>query len=200
MKKNLYKLPVLLLAISAWSCGQNQQEDKTLASTHPKLENQLAKDSVDLPTEDPENADTYQRYRITEEEYRNSGNYAVPNLYRGKLAALDENSDKDARAFRTALNEGMKQGVNFAGKYTVVTVGCGTSCQVHYVVDRENGKVLDKVQSSMGARYSADSRLFIINPTDSTVNYNECRNCTPEAYVFENGKFRKLEAKNQPAK
>ncbi len=183
---------LLLLALAAWSCGKTQDEDKTLASTHPKLEKQLSRDSIELPTDNLENASIYDRYRITEQEYYNSGDYAVPNMYRGKLAALDDKSHTEAATFKTALTEGLKQGVNFAGKYTVVTVGCGTSCQVHYVVDRENGKVLDKVQSSMGARYSPDSRLFIINPTDTTVNYKECQNCMPQGFVFENGKFRKV--------
>ncbi|MFD2247784.1 hypothetical protein [Pontibacter ruber] len=194
MKKLLYCS--LLLSIALSGCQSGTEEDKSLASTHPELEEQLQKDSLKAPATTDENSEIYERYRITTEEYQRAGTHQVPTLYRGRLAPLDEGSHADARTFRTALRDGLKQGVNFAGKYTVVTVGCGTSCQVHYVVDRESGKVLDKVQSSLGAAYNPNSSLFIVNPPDSTINYTACAQCTPEAYVFENGRFRKLSSKN----
>ncbi|WP_299824657.1 hypothetical protein [uncultured Pontibacter sp.] len=190
-----YQTPHILLglALALSGCQQDAEKETTgsLAETHPKLEQQLARDSVSEPVTDGRNPDLYQRYRITMEEYENSGNYEVGNMYRGLLSPLDENSHSEAKTNKSAINEGLKQGVNFAGKYTVVTVGCGTDCQMHYVVDRENGKVLDKLQGSKGATYTPTSRLFILNPPDSTINYNNCSNCTPEAYIFEEGKFKK---------
>ncbi|MBF9254352.1 hypothetical protein I2I11_13685 [Pontibacter sp. 172403-2] len=189
MKKNLLK-HTLLLAFAATACQPNTDEGKTIASTHPELEKQLARDSVKTPISSNENPDLYDQYRITLQEYESSGNYAVTDMYSGRLSPLDEADNAEAHTYKTALNEGLKEGVNFAGKYTVVTIGCGTGCQTHYVVDRETGRVLDKVQSSIGAKYSPDSRLFIINPPDSAINYNECQDCAPRAYVFEDGKFR----------
>lgn len=191
MKPRLTYLIAIALAFAACQQDREKPEEGSLAETHPKLEKQLARDSVSQPITEGRNPDLYQRYRITMEEYQRSGVYDVGNMYRGRLSPLDERSHTDASTYRTSLREGMKQGVNFAGKYTVVTIGCGTNCQVHFVVDRENGKVLDKLQSSAGAKYSPGSRLFIINPPDSTINYQECTYCTPQAYVFENGKFRK---------
>jgi hypothetical protein len=114
-------------------------------------------------------------------------------MYAGRLSPLRDEENAEARKYKTAIAEGLKEGVNFAGKYTLVTVGCGTGCQTHYVVDRETGKVLDKVQSSMGARFKPNSRLLIVNPPDSTVNYAECHDCAPQVYVFENGKFKQVE-------
>ncbi|WP_439882483.1 hypothetical protein ACSX1A_04805 [Pontibacter sp. MBLB2868] len=192
MMRTIIKPCLLLLPMAFFSCRQDTEDQGKIADTHPKLEKQLEKRPVKMPVSGNENPELYDRYRITMEDYHKSGDYNVTNIYRGRLAPLDENSHTDARTFRTALQEGMKNGINFAGKYTVVTVGCGTACQVHYVVSRENGKVLDKLQSSIGAKYSANSRLFIINPPDSTINYKECNYCTPEAYVFEEGKFKKL--------
>ncbi|CAM3520966.1 hypothetical protein POKO110462_07010 [Pontibacter korlensis] len=188
-----YKLSPLLLLVplSIISCQQDTQKDNGLAGTHPELAEDLAEDSMTVPYND--SSDLYNRYRISTEQYMNSGDYGVGNMYRGNLAPLDEKSHEDARTYRSMLRQGLEEGVNFAGKYTVVSIGCGTSCQQHFVVDRESGKVLDKVQSSMGAKYSTNSRVLIVNPPDSAVNYNECNYCTPEAYVFENGKFRKLE-------
>ncbi|MEJ8803784.1 hypothetical protein [Pontibacter sp. H249] len=185
---------LLILSLTLASCQQENEGAKegNLAETHPKLEEQLENRTVSEPITEGRNPDLYQRYRITMDEYQNSRAYDVGNMYRGRLAPLDEKSHTDAATYRTALREGMKQGVNFAGKYTVVTIGCGTSCQRHYVINRENGKILDEMQSSVGAKYNANSHLFIVNPPDSTINYQECSNCTPEAYTFENGKFRKV--------
>ncbi|GAB3527435.1 hypothetical protein GCM10027443_04010 [Pontibacter brevis] len=190
-KSKSAKLLFFLLSLTIVSCQSNTEEG-SIASTHPELAKQLEKDSVTMPISDNQNPDLYQRYRITMEEYERSGRYDVGDMYRGRLAPLDESSHADTRTYRRALREGLEAGINFAGRYTVVTVGCGTSCQQHYVVDRENGKVLDKLQSSAGASYAPDSRLFIINPPDSTLNYNECRGCEPEAYIFEDDQFRKL--------
>ena len=164
----------------------------SIASTHPELVEELAEDTIPMPISNNQNSDLYQRYRITMEEYQRSGRFDVADMYSGRLAPLDEASLTDALTYRTALVEGLKGGVNFAGRYTVVTVDCGTSCQLHYVVDRETGKVLDKLQSSAGAKYTSESTLFIINPPDSSNAYGECQDCVPEAYVYENGHFRRL--------
>lgn len=190
-RKNLTKLTFLLCTLAIISC-QSDTEEGTIASTHPELAEQLAEDSVTMPISDNQNPDLYQRYRITMEEYVSSGQHDVGDIYRGRLAPLEETSLTDTRTHRSAILEGLQEGVNFAGKYTVVTVGCGTNCQLHYVVDRETGKVMDKLQSSVGAKYSADSRLFIINPPDPTVNYEGCPECSPKAYIFDNGQFQQL--------
>ena len=192
MYKNLKYPLLLLLATIVLACDSNT-EDKSIGSTHPKLEKQLARDTANLSMRNEENEDLYERYRITTEEYEKSGDYAVGNMYRGRLAPVDEASHTDARTFKSALRDGLAKGVNFAGKYTVVTVGCGTACQQHFIVDRETGKITDKVQGSAGVKYSSNSRIFILNPPDATINYKECQNCTPQAYELVNGKLKKLD-------
>lgn len=194
MQKNtrFYFLLTLVLIPLAFGCQQKTEEEKTIASTHPKLEQRLKVDSVRTPISSGENPDMYQRYRLRMDAYQTDEAYRVDEQYKSTLAPLDESSHPDAAKFRSALQSGLQKGVNFAGQYTVVTVGCGTTCQEHYVVDRSSGKVLDKVQSSTGARYTPDSRIFIVNPPDSTLNYIDCPYCEPAAYVFENDKFRKL--------
>ncbi|MBC5992060.1 hypothetical protein [Pontibacter cellulosilyticus] len=188
----LSKVYLLAVALAFAACQQDTErnEEGSLAETHPKLEKQLDNKSVSEPITEGRNPELYQRYRITMEEYQSSGNYVVGDIYRGRLAPLDAKSQSEISTQSNALNEGLKQGVNFAGKYTVVTVNCGTNCRMHYVIDRENGKIADKLQSSHGAKYSPDSRLFIINPPDPNINYQDCDNCAPEAYIFENGNFK----------
>jgi len=193
MNKHLFTHGLLALPLLFTGCQSGSEEDRTIASTHPKLEKQLTHDSVPTPISSNQNPALYDQYRITMEEYAGNGAYTVGSMYRGPLAPLDEASHAEARRYRTALRQGMEVGINFAGKYTLVSIGCGTSCQQHFVIDRETGKVLDKVQSSLGARYSADSRLLVINPPDSTIDYAACRYCTPEAYTLEKGKFRKID-------
>lgn len=184
----LYILPFL----GIFSCQSGSDEGKTIASTHPKLEEQLAKDSLTIPAESGKDTALYSRYRITQDEYQNNTQYAVGEIYSGKTAVLDVASHKDAAQFKTELQAGLAKGVNFAGKYAVVSINCGTNCHTHYVMDAQSGKVLDRIQSTYGAAFTKNSRVFTINPTDYAIDYTNCTDCQPETLVFENGKFVKL--------
>lgn len=191
------KSKYLLLSIITFlfiSCSSGNEEDKSIASTHPKLEEQLEEDSLTTPVNwaKPNHDDLYQRYRITMEEYESDGTYSVQQTYQGNMPRLDEGSHPDAGTFRSSFSDGLRDGINFAGKYTVITADCGPNCQQHFIVNRETGKITESVQSSIGAKYSANSRIFIVNPPDSTLDYSNCTNCMPEAYVMENNKLRKL--------
>jgi hypothetical protein len=66
--------------------------------------------------------------------------YAAP-VYKGKRAPLNLRSAKNANTFRTRLREGAKEGVNFAGHYTLVQWGCGTGCLDVGVIDVKTGTV-----------------------------------------------------------
>lgn len=47
----------------------------------------------------------------------------------------------EAHQFRTAIAKGATAGVNFAGRYTIVGWGCGSSCLDWAVVDSQTGRV-----------------------------------------------------------
>ncbi len=65
--------------------------------------------------------------------------YSAP-LWRGKKAPLNLGSHPLARKFRTLIREQMRDaGVNFAGHYTLASMGCGTGCSITAIVDRRNG-------------------------------------------------------------
>jgi len=66
--------------------------------------------------------------------------YPAP-VYKGRPATLKLNGSKEARNFRTQLREGAKQGVNFAGHYTVASWGCGTACLQVALIDAKTGAV-----------------------------------------------------------
>lgn len=113
--------------------------------------------------------------------------HPVSETYTGTPAAVDLESHPQARQFRTRLTEGAKQGPNFAGRYTVVEWGCGTSCQQLAVIDARTGHVSDWLTTELGSDYRLDSRLFIKNP-----DIKECSQlewCKTEYYRLDSGKL-----------
>jgi len=102
----------------------------------------------------------------------------IPNL---KPAEVDLKSHQRAREYRTKLREGAAEGPNFAGHFTVVGWGCGTSCVQWAIVDAVTGTVYfppDEIRSIStvhldivkdepeshfyGLRFRLDSRLLMI--------------------------------------
>ncbi|PDT79782.1 hypothetical protein [Sinorhizobium sp. BJ1] len=60
---------------------------------------------------------------------------------KGKTVLPDfKKRDRDFNSFRTRIREGMKQGPNFAGHYSVIQFGCGTGCSGVVVADNQTGR------------------------------------------------------------
>ncbi|MEC4891419.1 MAG: hypothetical protein SAL07_03555 [Oscillatoria sp. PMC 1051.18] len=119
--------------------------------------------------------------------------YPASEVFTGNPAAVDLNSHPQARRFRTALQEGIKNGANFAGKYAVVTIGCGTSCQQIAIVDVSTGKVfMSEVGSELGVKHRLDSRLLVINPPENLENINLPEELKTQYFVWENNSLRSL--------
>jgi hypothetical protein len=67
-------------------------------------------------------------------------NYAVA-VWRGKVAPLNQRSHPLARKYRTLLSQQVRDaGVNFAGRYTLASVGCGTGCSITSIIDARTGR------------------------------------------------------------
>lgn len=95
-------------------------------------------------------------------------NYSATEKFSGTPAPVNLTSHPQARRFRTVLQQGAKQGPNFAGKYTVVTWGCGTSCQSVGIINAETGSVyMLKSPAEAGVKFQLDSRLLIVNPPEN---------------------------------
>lgn len=59
----------------------------------------------------------------------------------GKIAPLNQRSHPLARKYRTLMREQIKEaGVNFAGHYTLATVGCGAGCSITAIIDARTGR------------------------------------------------------------
>jgi hypothetical protein len=99
--------------------------------------------------------------------------FHVEHVYAGAPGKIDLSSDPTARQFPTNLREGIKQGVNFAGEFTIITWGCGTNCSQSAIVHTESGRVSGWFDSCGAEVYKRDSRLLIVNPTHEGDEVNE---------------------------
>lgn len=94
--------------------------------------------------------------------------FSVHDVFLGIPAIPDWGSNPDALTFRTRISEGAKNGPNFAGKYTVITWGCGTSCQASAIINSESGKIVAfGLLSARDIRYDLHSSLLIVNPKEN---------------------------------
>lgn len=83
----------------------------------------------------------------------------------GHLAPVNVRSHRFANRFRTVLRAAIKrQRINFAGKYTVTTIGSGNICYWAVIVDRLNGRAyVAPFNYRYGYMVKPDSRLFVID-------------------------------------
>lgn len=84
--------------------------------------------------------------------------YPVADIFRGNPVS-PRLETKQTRLFRTRLIKGAKEGPNFAGHYTAVVVGCGTSCETLYLVDAISVKVFYLPEIDMVRRIQISRNL-----------------------------------------
>lgn len=51
--------------------------------------------------------------------------------------------DRDYARYKTRISNEMRTGPNFAGRYAMVEIGCGTGCRFVFVGDVATGRVYD---------------------------------------------------------
>lgn len=111
-------------------------------------------------------------------------NYSIPLEIPVEHPKVDTKTTTTGRTYRTVLKNGIAAGANFAGHYTVVVWGCGSSCSSFAVVDLKTGQVIlpkgihsvtglhldNTVEQFLpegqhgywGYRYKLDSRLLVL--------------------------------------
>lgn len=107
--------------------------------------------------------------------------------------------DNAFRDYRTRLRDGVSAGVNFAGHYSFVTIGCGTSCRFAFVIDLRTGEVFDfpyggEEQYQMDLLYFQDSRMVRVRwkgDWDSST-------CTEKDLLVEGTRWRVLAERKLP--
>ena len=104
----------------------------------------------------------------------NESDYASPDTFHGKPAAVDLGSAPEARNFRTELTNASKKPADFAGFYVAASWGCGSPCQQWALIDLRDGKVyFAPFTTSLGGSYSINSRLFVADPSKAITEFRK---------------------------
>lgn len=85
--------------------------------------------------------------------------------------------DSGFRNFRTRIRNGLKMGPNLAGHFSLVEIGCGTSCRFAFVADAQTGQVFEfpyggEEQYELNLLYNLDSKL--VKATWADLDAGEC--------------------------
>lgn len=82
------------------------------------------------------------------------------------LPAINLKSNSLGTEYATRFSAANETAPNFGGKYSIVSWGCGSSCESGAIVNRETGQILGQIPvvAERGLLYEADSRLLVINP------------------------------------
>ncbi|AQT44817.1 hypothetical protein BBC0244_022940 [Bartonella apihabitans] len=139
---------------------------------------------------------------MTTAQAQKYSDYPASPIYTGKIAKPKLSSADGTATFKTRILEGVKQGVNYAGHYNVVVIGCGSSCTFAYVVNVKTGKIIDfplggEENYQMRLQYNSKSRLIkaVWNDTETTEN----KACVIEYLEINNDKFKKVSATRKPS-
>jgi hypothetical protein len=89
-----------------------------------------------------------------------------------------------AKEHATIIRKAVIGGANFAGHYTVVHWGCGTSCGVYVIVDERTGRVFEPPEISKGVDLGVAGPEF--RPDSTLMVVASCP--PPEAYGLKNCK------------
>jgi hypothetical protein len=126
--------------------------------------------------------------------------YPVP-VYSGAPASPDfVNSSASFRRFRTVIREGASRGVNFAGHYSVITIGCGTDCSSTLVVDDRSGAIFGfplggEDYYGLNLTYRADSLLIVAQWQDNQISPPDC---VQEDFLLAGTTFNVLHQRRSP--
>ena len=90
--------------------------------------------------------------------------YPVQPHFKGQAHPVDLDSHPEARRYRTVLREGAVVPPDFAGKYRVVSWGCGSPCKRIALIDLETGRVYFAPYTTLSHETRIDSALLVLNP------------------------------------
>lgn len=83
-------------------------------------------------------------------------------------------------------------GVNFAGRYVLTTIGCGTECQAIYLLNPMAGDYFVNLVAGHGFSFRPDSRLIILNSPEELEYYGSDEvpgRLRPQCMVYQGGSF-----------
>lgn len=192
---------ILSVCISTFSCTNNaksveiKKHQDNLPDTLTTTQSQGTPPHIDLIWE-IENLKLYGDTTIEEgkifyasikfEPFVGFEDFKVSDVDHNVYAPLKLSSHKSGNNFRTRLKDGYNSNMaNFAGHYSFVYWGCGSSCQSSLLIDRKTGRIYDAPGASLGYDFRIDSKMLIVNPPDSSGFYDNCFYCKPIIYIFD---------------
>jgi hypothetical protein len=123
------------------------------------------------------------------------------DVYAGRPAPMNLRSHRLARVYRTLLRQQQRQeGINFAGRYTLATVGCGTGCSITAIIDARDGRAYfprelegwtgivgdwDPAEGEDAWEWRADSRLLRVVGRPNVGRAEEERHGPSGVYHYE---------------
>lgn len=114
--------------------------------------------------------------------------FAVNAIHKGATRLPDfSGAQKAYRTYRTRIRNGMRQGPDFAGRYSVIQIGCGTGCSFVYIGNNSTGKVYDFLRGGdenvyLNLLYRIDSNLLVSQ-------WSDFKKCFIEYFYWSGDKF-----------
>lgn len=114
---------------------------------------------------------------------------AMPMLgSRPKPRIPDDNAELEYHA-PEVLRAAKEEDPNFAGRFIMMTWGCGTECQSHYMIDAATGDIYRAPKSRYGVETRIDSKLLVVNPEGPADGNGSWGPLTREFYVWSDNRF-----------
>lgn len=123
----------------------------------------------------------------------NASDFPVQGRFTGKTVFPDfKGRDREFNSFRARILEGMREGPNFAGHYTLIQIGCGAACSFAIVADNQTGRPASFPRGGenniyLTLDYSRDSRLVAVQ----WLNYDAAR-CYIEFFDFDQNTWKPI--------
>ena len=139
----------------------------------------------------------FNQFRVDSTVYNN---LKLPDLKDVKAPFCNYMNEKEWKAY--VKSECLRQGVNFAGHYTIVDWGCGMMCKNMCIVNRLTGKVSfpeipdSHIDGYWGVRYRKNSRMIWTNTAvleEAPGYYDTFWEIYPEIYEWKNERAIRLE-------
>lgn len=118
--------------------------------------------------------------------------FPVGAAYSGPPAMPDfTGRDREFKEFSTRIQDGIKEGANFAGRYKVIPIGCGTGCSFIVVANVSTGQVYTfphggEDDQMLRLEYQVSSNLIRAWWVPNLQNTDQC---LEEDFLLKNGQF-----------
>ncbi|MBD3636224.1 MAG: hypothetical protein HUJ25_02690 [Crocinitomicaceae bacterium] len=200
------KFKFALIGLIFLSCESSDEKESPISQ--PKIDSTT--DNIEVvdsstghisPSEVYENDTLFEKYdsKYSFEDFE-------CKVYDGKLATpiFENNPYAEDPEYVSFIRKGCEEnGINYAGKYTVIHKACGAFCEHIFIVNREDGTIFTgEFEPNNGGRYGydyrANSQLIIANSEmfpDPSHEYilRFPPNTLPEFYVLKANDFDQLE-------